>query len=149
MLRQTEGVQGSVYFSSKTFASNPLGWNDSLRNNYYRVPAIIPPMWWIDSVPPAKPVLDQSKVIFDGASLKLGFKNQDGDVRNYAFYYSEENNIETGDTRFLLAIIPAAAIREAVIRLPASEKKTDRYLKVTAIDVNNNESEAEAVLLFR
>ncbi len=149
MLRQTPNVHGSVYFCSKTFNANPHGWNDSLRNNYYRLPAIIPPMKWVDSIAPNKPILDQSKVSLAGNELKVGFKNINVDVRNYAFYYSTENNITTKDTRFLYAIIPAAAINGAVIKLPVTDKKINRYLKVTAIDVNNNESEAEEILLFK
>jgi uncharacterized lipoprotein YddW (UPF0748 family) len=55
LLRQYPNVQGSIYFSSKTFDRNPNGWNDSLRNNYYREPAQIPPMEWL----PKKPVLNE------------------------------------------------------------------------------------------
>jgi uncharacterized lipoprotein YddW (UPF0748 family) len=42
-LRETPNIGGAIYFSSKSFMNNPLGWNDSLRNNYYRYPALIPP----------------------------------------------------------------------------------------------------------
>jgi len=51
LLRQYPNVQGSIYFSSKSFNNNPNGWNDSLRNNYYSVPAIIPKMDWLPSKP--------------------------------------------------------------------------------------------------
>ena len=51
ILRATPNVHGSVYFSSKTFYRNPNGWNDSLQNNYYQLPAEIPPMDWL----PARP----------------------------------------------------------------------------------------------
>jgi uncharacterized lipoprotein YddW (UPF0748 family) len=51
MLRQYPNVQGSIYFSSKSFDSNPNGWNDSLRNNYYSQPAMIPPMDWLPKKP--------------------------------------------------------------------------------------------------
>jgi hypothetical protein len=47
LLRQYPTVQGSVYFSSKSFNNNPNGWNDSLQNNYYKDPALIPPMDWL------------------------------------------------------------------------------------------------------
>ena len=47
LLRQTPNVQGSIYFSSTSFDRNPNGWNDSLRNNYYRTPAMIPEMNWL------------------------------------------------------------------------------------------------------
>jgi uncharacterized lipoprotein YddW (UPF0748 family) len=51
LLRQNPNVQGSIYFSSKSFDRNPNGWNDSLRNDYYRLPALIPPMDWLPSKP--------------------------------------------------------------------------------------------------
>ncbi len=51
LLRKYPNVQGSIYFSSKTFDRNPNGWNDSLRNNYYREPALIPPMEWLAKKP--------------------------------------------------------------------------------------------------
>lgn len=47
LLRNYANVHGSIYFSSKTFDKNPNGWNDSLRNNYYKTPALIPEMPWL------------------------------------------------------------------------------------------------------
>lgn len=44
-------VQGQIYFSSVTFDKNPYGWNDSLRNNYYKEPAAIPEMPWLPKRP--------------------------------------------------------------------------------------------------
>ena len=58
-LRKNPDVHGSIYFSSTTFNNNPNGWNDSLRNNYYRYPALVPPMKWIDSIAPLKPLVDK------------------------------------------------------------------------------------------
>jgi len=47
ILRETPNVKGSIYFSSTSFDRNPNGWNDSLRNNYYKYPAVIPEMNWL------------------------------------------------------------------------------------------------------
>jgi len=47
LLRETPNVKGSIYFSSTSFYRNPNGWNDSLRNNYYKNPAVIPEMDWL------------------------------------------------------------------------------------------------------
>lgn len=47
LLRQYPNVQGSIFYSSKSFNNNPNGWNDSLRNNYYKLPAKIPEMDWL------------------------------------------------------------------------------------------------------
>lgn len=43
-LRNTPNVNGMIFFSSKTFERNPNGWNDSLRLNYFREPALLPKM---------------------------------------------------------------------------------------------------------
>jgi uncharacterized lipoprotein YddW (UPF0748 family) len=48
-LRNTPNIQGAIYFSSKTFETNPNGWSDSLRNNYYKIPAQVPIMNWLDT----------------------------------------------------------------------------------------------------
>jgi uncharacterized lipoprotein YddW (UPF0748 family) len=47
LLRQYPNIQGSIYFSSTSFDRNPNGWNDSLQNNYYKYPALMPLMNWI------------------------------------------------------------------------------------------------------
>lgn len=47
LLRKYPNVQGSIYFSSRSFDRNPNGWNDSLQNNYYKYPASIPAMNWL------------------------------------------------------------------------------------------------------
>lgn len=50
-IRDQPHVQGAIFFSSKSFDKNPNGWNDSLRNTYYRTPALIPPMNWLPKKP--------------------------------------------------------------------------------------------------
>jgi uncharacterized lipoprotein YddW (UPF0748 family) len=46
-IRKTDNVQGMIFFSSKSFNSNPNGWTDSLRLNYFRQPAPLPSMDWL------------------------------------------------------------------------------------------------------
>lgn len=41
-IRRTPNIQGMAFFSSKTFESNPNGWSDSLRLNYFKEKAIVP-----------------------------------------------------------------------------------------------------------
>ncbi len=43
-LRNTPNIKGMIFFSSKNFESNPNGWSDSLRLNYFKEPATIPEM---------------------------------------------------------------------------------------------------------
>lgn len=70
LLRTYPSIQGSVYFSSKSFDSNPNGWVDSLRNNYYSVPAIVPPMDWLPENP-SKKISDQTGFIKPEAELPV------------------------------------------------------------------------------
>ncbi len=43
-LRNTSNIKGMVFFSSKNFESNPNGWSDSLRLNYFKEAAAVPAM---------------------------------------------------------------------------------------------------------
>jgi uncharacterized lipoprotein YddW (UPF0748 family) len=43
-LRKTPNIQGAIFFSGKSFYSNPNGWSDSLRLKYYAEPAEVPPL---------------------------------------------------------------------------------------------------------
>jgi uncharacterized lipoprotein YddW (UPF0748 family) len=47
MLRNTSNIHGMIFFSSKSFFNNPNGWNDSLRLNYFKEPALVPEMNWM------------------------------------------------------------------------------------------------------
>jgi uncharacterized lipoprotein YddW (UPF0748 family) len=70
MMRSYPEIQGAIYFSSKSFVNNPNGWCDSLQNNYYKTPAMVPPMPWLnntitekkDSLP-AEPAITTEAVV--------------------------------------------------------------------------------------
>ena len=53
--RATPSVLGSVYYSTTSLKTNPLGITDSLKTNFYKVPSLIPPMLWKDSIAPKAP----------------------------------------------------------------------------------------------
>lgn len=53
LLRSIPEITGSAYFSSRSFNNNLLGFQDSLKQDFYKHPAIIPSMPWLDETPPA------------------------------------------------------------------------------------------------
>lgn len=55
-LRQYHAIKGSIFFSAKHLYRNPLGILDSLRQYYYRYPALPPTMPWKDSLCPPAPL---------------------------------------------------------------------------------------------
>lgn len=46
-LRIKQNIQGMIFFSSKTLENNPNGWSDSLRLHYFKEPASLPVMEWL------------------------------------------------------------------------------------------------------
>ncbi len=141
-LRNYPSVQGAIYFSSRSFEKNPLGWNDSLQNNYYRHPALIPPMDWLDTTKPHEPFLELSKCILSRDSVLLHVENTHNDpVKLYVVYYSEQHVPDINDPGCIYRIIPAAAVNSSWIRFTGSAAgNIRRSVLVTAIGFNNRES---------
>ena len=133
--QETTNVDGAIYFSSKSFVKNPNGWNDSLQNNYYRHPALVPPMTWIPSTVPAEPKLKSSFSKTDSVITILFEKgNEDDKLKGYVVY---QLSVETTAT---VSVAPFAVVPDspgAKFTVPYS--KDYKYL-VTALSRNNIES---------
>lgn len=147
-LREYPQVQGSIYFSSKTFNRNPNGWNDSLQNNYYKYPAIIPPMVWIDNTKPQLPVLSAEVISNAGAKdiiLHLSPDKITG-IKQFAFYLSDTNNFVN---ERIYKIFPAQ--KDIQINISAGdipEAWNNFYIYITAISNTNNESKNRKIFHF-
>ncbi len=144
-LRKYPQIQGSVFFSSSTFSSNPNGWNDSLRNNYYKYPAINPPMPWIDSAKPEQPLLlfDSSKSTFVTSSLDiyLGNKEKNDLINRYVIYQFEDlNDMDDNDPKNIKEIILSGNnfYNFDLTGIPVSQNKV--IIAATALTRTNNES---------
>ena len=144
-LRKYPQVQGSAFFSSSTFNSNPNGWSDSLRNNYYHYPSIIPPMSWIDSVKPEAPVIlfDSSKSTFYPGSIDIYFREQVKNdlINRYVIYeFKDFNNIDKSDPKNIKQIILSGNNFYHFVfeNIPASQNKI--IIAATSLTKTNNES---------
>ncbi len=73
LLRSYPEIGGSIHFSSRTFYSNPNGWNDSLQDNYYKRPALIPPMPWLPPKPQKVIVKKSSECMLRPDVMGMGF----------------------------------------------------------------------------
>jgi uncharacterized lipoprotein YddW (UPF0748 family) len=142
-LREYPQIQGSIYFSSKTFVRDPNGWNDSLKNNYYKFPALVPPMPWIDTRKPSRPTLtyDTSKNISDSIIIYPGQDTVSDLVNKYVVYaFVAPSQVYVSDPKNISAIISSTA-KSFTYRLsgvPAEQNEV--ILAVTAVTKNNNES---------
>jgi uncharacterized lipoprotein YddW (UPF0748 family) len=140
--RSTPSVSGSIHFSSTQVLKNTLGFQDSLRANFYNRPSLIPTMRWKDSIPPLAPTgltatlnANQTKV-----TLKWNRPNAapDGDKAHYFVVY----RFLFGET---LDLTKTVAIRQITVN--DSTSFTDVYANpsgfqyvVTAVDRLHNES---------
>lgn len=147
-LRTYPTVQGAVYFSSKSFENNPNGWSDSLRNNYYNYPALIPPMPWIDSVKPHAPVFHMENDVKGLSTTAWLSKGADGDsLRGFAIYQTDSATINI-DSVHAFAFIPYDPVAGFTVHHDLPESKgPPHYYFATAISRNNVES-APVPLLF-
>lgn len=139
--RSSPGVQGAVYFSSKSFERDPYGFNDSLRNNYYKYPALIPPMPWIDSTRPHEPSFRTETNKKEGSGTAWLTKGAQGDsLRGYAVYRLDTADVARIDSIPVYEFIPYDPVAGFTVRGPAEEKGRTHYYYVTAISRTNMES---------
>jgi uncharacterized lipoprotein YddW (UPF0748 family) len=137
-LRNYPQVEGEIYFSSKSFERNPNGWSDSLQKNYYKYPALIPPMPWIDTARPAEPLVHTEYNKNDSSLNSWLTKGDSGDnLRGFAIYRSEtaELNIDSTNAFQFIAYDPVADFR-----LPGDTPGKKFYYFATSISKTNMES---------
>jgi uncharacterized lipoprotein YddW (UPF0748 family) len=145
-LRSYPEIQGAIYFSSTTFEKNPNGWNDSLQNNYYKYPAVVPSMSWLDTIKPMKPIVvkvkDQSLSTVFVLDIKKHIKSKP--IKGYIIYsFNDDDQVrDTEDPRNILQISYTSA--SASVMLSSASNK-NKILAVSTLDINNNESELELV----
>lgn len=152
-IREFPEIQGSVFFSSKTFASNPNGWNDSLRNNYYKYPAICPPMPWIDNAKPQAPemIIASAKPVSADNTIALYLRQDTANdlINRYVIYeFDDVNDQNTADPKNIHDIIVTGNdfYTFKLDGIPRSQQQV--AIAVTALTRTNNESASSNVLLL-
>ncbi|HEV7780335.1 MAG TPA: family 10 glycosylhydrolase [Chitinophagaceae bacterium] len=150
LLRRYPTVQGSIYFSSNSFNKNPLGWNDSLQNNYYKYPALLPPMRWISNEKPWPPIVDRS--ITNDSMIKLTVRPDPRnhiDIKYYVVYqYAADSHSETFGNipKYLSKIVTTPA--GFTLSEPLSSKHFSYRYVITAVGKNNQESDLSEIAIL-
>jgi uncharacterized lipoprotein YddW (UPF0748 family) len=142
LLRTNTRVQGSVFFSASSLMHNPLGLTDSLKQNYYKYPALPPVMLWLDSVAPNAPrnliVRNEHKGIALKWETPLLAPDKEA-VYGYVIYrFNEGERIDINDPKHILHIQYDA---EATYKDETAEKGINYQYIITALDRLKNESE--------
>ncbi len=134
-VRGTAKTPGYAFYSASSFDKVPRAVRDSLRMRYCHTPALIPPMKWLDSIPPGSPVL-RAIPSAQGSLLQWEHTNPTGEPVRYVVYRftgGEQINISLPDK--IIAIVSDREFLDAA----ANEYGKCTYI-VTALDRLWNES---------
>ncbi|MBV8254680.1 MAG: family 10 glycosylhydrolase [Chitinophaga sp.] len=137
--RTLNTVQGSFFYSAKSFMGNPLGIEDTLRNHLYKYPALRPTMSWLPDTAPDAPYFNDAIERSTGLEIRWS----DGDTlqhtTQYVLYRFEENQaINLTDPTKIIAIVQQTS---DPMFIDVSYVKGRRYTYVvTALDRLQNES---------
>lgn len=143
MLRSYPNIGGSIYFSSKSFKNDLIGFQDSLKTAFYRYPAVTPPMDVVTT--PAAPVnfrVSGKKVHWEMPVAKQG----ETVPYRYVVYITEAGKPFDPCNPAQISTITSNTIREFK---KTGKKRRSFEIRVTALDRYNRESQATEPLIIR
>ncbi len=141
-------VVGSIYFNTSSLISNLGNFADSLKQYYYRYPALIPQMAWKGTVPPNEPTNLQYAMTDSGGpelSWNLPAPAADGDTASrFVVYRFDHSNISSANIDSAQNILLVSGTTSS--NLPIPPGGGPYYYTVTALDRNWNESQMTNVI---
>lgn len=136
IVRSIPEIEGSAYFSNKTFYGNLLGFQDSLRNDLYKNQALIPTMPWLDNAPPA----GITKLKRSGRKIKwttVTTKNELNRAWQYVIYLTEKGKeFSPNSGKDIYTITNTNQVK--LDRINAKRKKYE--VRISVLDRLKNES---------
>ncbi len=89
--RQTAGINGSIFYNYTSLRKNPFGLVDSLQNNYYKVPALLPELPYMKLPQPPIPNVAKPKLVKKGG-LKFicNLKDEEKTAKTLVVYRFED-----------------------------------------------------------
>lgn len=118
------GGAGCAFFRCAHILDDTKGLYSEIKNNYYKYPAQLPPMPWLNDTTPACP--EEVCVERLGDELKLSWKKPETEDQEltYTLYYSLTDSIDCGSAKHILA----TGIRSTEMYLPITPGTEKGYL---------------------
>lgn len=147
--RSNSKTSGIVLFSAKHIPGNTLSFADSLKNKYFKNPALVPGMDWKDQIKPNPP----SNLRFDklanarGDGLIWNAPSQayDGDVASmYTVYKFNSPSVQPSDLENSSNLNNIVGTTYATLK--TEDVTNTMYFAVTSLDKNYNESTISEVI---
>lgn len=138
-------IKGSAYFSAKSFNKDLLGFQDSLKLDFYKHPAIVPPMSWLDATPP----LAITKLKRSGRKVKWDVADVSDEMDKpwqFVVYRNEPGkNFDKEDSKYIFRIT-----KEREIKFDRINKKKKKYeVRISVLDRLNNESKLSVPVIVK
>jgi uncharacterized lipoprotein YddW (UPF0748 family) len=127
-LRKVKAAGCSFYQGSQVL-NNAKGLYDALKNDYFKYPALLPPLTWLSNERPASPT--EVRVERKGNRLILSWEKPADETQplTYTVYYSRTGSVNTNRARNILA----TGLRETVVHLSVDPKREQEFtFRVTA-----------------
>lgn len=141
--RSTPEVKGMNFFSSKSITNNLLGIQDSLRNNLFKYPALVPVMKWIDSIPPST-ISNLTAVRNQTGVLLTWQKPLDNSAKRFVVYrFDDQTPINIEDPRNIITITFNDTTSHLDTKPISASTQKVTYV-VTSLDRLQNETPADS-----
>lgn len=132
------GGAGCAFFRCGNVLNNAKGLYDVLKDDYYKYPAQLPPLPWLDSRIPAAPAGIRVERIDDELKLSWEKPASETEMLTYTVYYSLSDSIDTTSPKQILA----TGVHGTELYLPVSSAVERGYLfRVSASSRYRMESE--------
>lgn len=117
------GGAGATFFRCENVLDNTKGLYNELKDNYYKYPAQLFPLTWLNDRVPVAP--GEIRVDREGDELKLSWQkpSEEKEDLTYTVYYSLTDSIDTAAAKCMLA----TGIRDTVLYLPVGPNEERGY----------------------
>lgn len=118
-----QGVKGCAFFRTQFVIRNEKGLYNELKNHFYKYPAQLPPLTWMNenASPPCAP--QEIHVMREHDRLKLSWRKIDNDDCTYTIYYSQSDSIDMTKAQSILA----TGVRDKEMYLPIDPQSEKEF----------------------
>lgn len=120
---RANGGAGCTFFRSANVLDNLKGLYDKLRNDYYKYPAQLPPLTWLNDTVPNTPDQVDIELIDDELKISWPSINESSQSHTYTIYASTSDSLDINQSRYMLM----TGIRDTCIYLPVDTTKEKGY----------------------
>lgn len=132
------GLDGQAYFRTRFLTDNTKGIFDEIKQHFYPLPAVVPPMTWTDSIAPSTPTNPIFISPERGVHLQWTASTDNLSPVYYRVYASDTYPVDTHNPANLIEARTDSTHYTYVPEVPWQEYL---YWAVTAVDRCGNESE--------